>query len=314
MLVYVPRELYDGPPPDGLFESAERYFNARLGGKVEGLCRKLTEGWRTPDGRRWSLALDDSGVVGFACGAREGEGFRVTLLFLSGRNNSAENGLKLIDRLVRGEGFALASGVTLSPPPGELGVAMQRAGWTLLPRERRVLLFKEAGLSKPPVIEGYHLRRLRREDVRVLALIQAAAFHGTPDAQIYPALADPADSERMLTDCLEGAFGRPIPRGCLVVQRRDRLMGGFILSAVEERPENGRLGFVVTFAVSPPQRGRGLGRLLLSHALASYAAAGLAGSSLQVSSSNLAATALYDSLGYGVTGAETAYRLDAKGI
>jgi ribosomal protein S18 acetylase RimI-like enzyme len=314
MLVYVPRELYSGPPPDGLFDSAERYFGARLGHTVEGLRRKLLDAWGESGDRRWSLALDGMEIVGFACGIREVHGLRVSLLYLAGRHNNAEGGIALLDRLVRGENHALASGATLSPPPGELGPAMQRAGWNLVPRERRVLLFREAGLSRPPTVEGHTVRRLRRDDLRVLALIQAAAFHGSPDALVHPALADPFESEVMLEGCLEGKFGRPFPPGNLVARRRDGVTTGFIVSTVEEREEAEPLGFVVSLAVSPPRRGMGLGRLLLSHALAAYAAAGFAGSSLQVGASNQGAAALYDSLGYRVTENETAYRLDAQGI
>ncbi len=312
MLVYVQKELYHGPSPDGLFESAERYFSSRLNRPLVGLGRKLHDGWLNPNGQRWSIALNDDGVMGFAHAKPEGGGLRVTLLYLSGRHNNADNGLKLMEWLVKGERFVLASGVMLSPPPGELGVAMQRAGWTRLPRERRLLLFREAGLARPPVIEGYRVRRLRPEDTKVLALIQAAAYHGSPDALVYPALADPLDSEKMLDDSLAGAFGKPLPQSCLVAQRRDGLTAGFIVSTVEEGSEP--LGFVVTVAVSPPQRGKGLGRLLMSHALTGYTAAGLAGSSLQVSVANLAAAALYESLGYRVTATQTAYRLDGKVI
>ncbi len=312
MLVYVQKELYDGPSPDGLFESAERYFSARLSRPLTGLGRKLHDDWANTNSRLWSIALNDDGVVGFANANPQGEGLRVTLLYLSGRYNSADNGVRLIERLIRGKRFALASGIMLSPPPGELGVAMQRAGWTRLPRERRVLLFREAGLAKPPVIEGYRIRRLRPEDTKVLALIQAAAYHGSPDALVYPALADPVDSEKMLEDCLSGSFGKPLPQGCLVVQRRDGLTAGFIVSTIEEGSTP--LGFVVTVAVSPSQRGKGLGRLLISHALAGCAAAGLAGSSLLVSVANQAAVALYGSLGYMLTATETVYRLDVQRI
>ncbi|HUT98872.1 MAG TPA: N-acetyltransferase [bacterium] len=314
MLVYVPRELYSGPPPDGLFDSAERYFGARLGRSVEGLRRILMGAWSEPGDRRWSLALDGTEIVGFACGIPEGDGLRVNMLYLAGRHNNAEGGIALLDRLVRGESRALASGATLSPPPGELGPAMQRVGWNLVPRERRVLLFREAGLSRPPTIEGHSVRRLRPDDLRVLALIQAAAFHGSPDALVHPALADPFESETMLEGCLAGRFGKPFPAGNLAARRRDGTLTGFIVSTVEEREKTESLGFVVSLAVSPSQHGRGLGRLLLSHALTAYAAAGFAGSSLQVGASNQGAAALYDSLGYRVTENEMAYRLDVQGI
>ncbi|MCX7022074.1 MAG: N-acetyltransferase [bacterium] len=314
MLVFVPRELYSGPPPDGLFDSAERYFGARLGRAFEGLRRKLTDAWNEPGNRRWSLALDGMETVGFACGTRESDGLRVSLLYLAGRHNNAEGGIRLLDRLVRGESLVLASGATLSPPQGDLGPAMQRAGWHLVPREKRVLLFRDAGLSRPPTVEGHSVRRMRPEDLRALALIQAAAFHNSPDALVHPALADPFESETMLEGCLEGKFGRPFPPGNLVARRRDRLMTGFVVSTVEESKESAPLGFVVSLAVSPNQQGRGLGRLLIAHALTAYASAGFAGSSLQVGASNRGAAALYDSLGYRVTQNEMAYRLDAQGI
>jgi ribosomal protein S18 acetylase RimI-like enzyme len=314
MLVYVPRELYPGPPPEVLFGSAERYFGARLGRSVSGLRRKLLAAWDEPGDRRWSLALDGTETVGFACGTREDDGLRVAIVYLAGRHNNAEGGIRLLDRLVRGESRVLASGATLSPPQGELGPAMQHAGWLLVPRERRVLLFREAGLSRPPTVAGHSVRRLRPEDLRALALIQAAAFHGSPDALVHPALADPFESEAMLEGCLEGRFGEPFPAGNLVARRRDRMITGFIVSAIEEGTDSGPLGFVVSLAVTPSQRGRGLGRLLLAHALTAYATAGLAGSSLQVGASNRTAAALYDSLGYRITDNEMAYRLDIQGI
>src|SRR4030042_7063505 len=140
MLVYIPRELSSGPPPDGLFDSAERYFGARLGRSVEGLRRTLSDAWSGTGDQRWSLALDGMETVGFACGTREGDGLRVNMLYMTGRHNNADSGITLLNRLVHGENRALASGAILSPPAGELGPAQHGAGWSLVPRDRKGLL------------------------------------------------------------------------------------------------------------------------------------------------------------------------------
>ena len=50
-------------------------------------------------------------------------------------------------------------------------------------------------------------------------------------------------------------------------------------------------------SVDPAWRGRGLGRALLTHALAQMRAAGLVGAALGVNGANSSATALYESVG-----------------
>ncbi|QRG09535.1 ribosomal protein S18-alanine N-acetyltransferase [Xanthobacter dioxanivorans] len=77
---------------------------------------------------------------------------------------------------------------------------------------------------------------------------------------------------------------------------------GFILSHVVP-PE----AEVLTVAVVTDRRRRGIGRLLLSHHLARLASEGVTTSFLEVEEANVAALALYRTLGYRETGRRRGY-------
>lgn len=88
-------------------------------------------------------------------------------------------------------------------------------------------------------------------------------------------------------------------------------------------PGRALLGFVCTrmvldeaevtrIAVAPEQRRRGIARALLAHALAALAGRGVRRVHLEVRAANVAARALYESLGFETTGMRRGYFRDPE--
>lgn len=136
-----------------------------------------------------------------------------------------------------------------------------------------------------------HLRDARASDSADLARIHAASFHrGWGADEFERLLAERAAHAHVICDGPDGAIL------------------GFVLSHVVV-PE----GEILTIAITPRARGKGLSGKLLSHHLGRLAARGVTTSHLEVEAGNTAALALYRRLGYGETGRRKAYYQTADG-
>lgn len=129
------------------------------------------------------------------------------------------------------------------------------------------------------------LRPATVEDAAPLAAIHARAF---------PRGWGIDEFERLLVDrAVRGHVACPAGRAAPVA---------FVLSHVVP-PE----AEVLTIVVVTDRRGRGIGRLLLSHHLARLASEGVTTSFLEVEEANAPARALYRALGYGEAGRRRGY-------
>ena len=127
-------------------------------------------------------------------------------------------------------------------------------------------------------------------DIPAMARIQAASFHrgwGTDEL------------ERLLAGQAARAH---------VVWRGTGDVLGFVLSHLVA-PE----AEILSIAVAPAARGKGLGRLLLTHHLQRLAGFGVTSSHLEVEAGNVAAVKLYRSLGYGEVGRRKGYYAGSGG-
>lgn len=129
------------------------------------------------------------------------------------------------------------------------------------------------------------------------ALLPADPAHAPVLASIH-ATAFPAGecwTEPMLEEQLKlpGAFGWIDPEGGMVLAR-----------TVADEAE------ILTLAVAPARRGRGVGRALLAAAMRSAAGAGAIGMFLEVSVTNTAARRLYADAGFSEVGRRRKYYCD----
>ena len=128
-------------------------------------------------------------------------------------------------------------------------------------------------------LEDVSIRPAERADVLAVFRIERAVF-----PQPWPFAA--------FENCLDApAF--------LVAERDDGAILGYVVGDV--MPNHGRdIGHVKDLAVAPDAQGRGLGRALLTRALARFAAAGVALTKLEVRDTNEAALGLYRDTGFEV--------------
>jgi len=141
------------------------------------------------------------------------------------------------------------------------------------------------------------VRTLRRDEAGAWLALSNAAFDGHPENGGWTA------------DDLGWRLAAPwtsLDRFVVAVDAgTDELLAG-VWTEVESGSTEGEL-YVV--AVRPDQAGRGLGRLVVRHALQVLAAHGLATASLYVDSTNTAALALYASAGFGTPHTDRCFEL-----
>ena len=91
-----------------------------------------------------------------------------------------------------------------------------------------------------------------------------------------------------------------LPEGNAHLWKEQDIVAQTEMSLLEDEPG---VGYVHLFYVAPPQRGRGLGRLLHQHAAAVFTARGMRRMRLSVAERNSGAIAFYRALGWQRTGA-----------
>jgi ribosomal-protein-alanine N-acetyltransferase len=135
------------------------------------------------------------------------------------------------------------------------------------------------------------LRRAHAADVRALAALEAACFtHPWTEAQMAEEVATPPPAGVLVLEGPQGAGGPP---GGLRAYCAFRL----VLDEMQ----------VMTLAVAPAARRRGLARWLLRFAMAKAARAGARRALLELRAGNRAALTLYESLGFRRLGVRRAY-------
>ncbi len=293
--------------PRSLLDSAGRFFATRLGDRA---ARWLADFPR--ENTRSLLAFEGENSrsetpVGFVSAVPLGRGYQIAFLYLEGDANTPANALLLLDGIREKGSFLLLAPERLSVPASEMTPLLVENSWEAFPRQRHRLEAPDWTPAAESVSVEATLRQVGRDDLPALAFLQATAYHGSPDALVYPLLGHPGLSQQMLEQWQEGRFGKPFNEGSVLAQLAGSGVGGFILTT--EIAE--KIAFIVTLAVSPRHRGQGLARRLMNRAITVCFEEGYSAVELTVSSGNHAALGLYESLNFRRVGKETVYRRDA---
>ena len=174
------------------------------------------------------------------------------------------------------------------------------AGYTLLRSYWRMVRELTGSEQPGPEPGGVRLRALDlTADAAAVHALDDLAFSTVPDYN-QSTFAQFRD-EHLAAHDLDPALS--------VIAVADGSMAGFALTRVWSEE---RVGFVDVLAVHPEQQGRGLGSVLLRHAFARYAAAGLREAQLGVATDNPRALGLYERVGMRQSFRFDVYERDAS--
>ena len=156
----------------------------------------------------------------------------------------------------------------------------------------------------PPGIHPYPVREVPPPQ---LAALDWAAFQATSDETLVADTVD--EDERVLREIFQGLLGRFLDEASIALVDDDRALAGFLLTA-EQTP---RRAIFLDLVTRTDLRRRGVGRFLLTWGLRALSAFGYESVRLWVTESNRAARALYDGLGFRITGRALIYRFGPAG-
>jgi len=141
----------------------------------------------------------------------------------------------------------------------------------------------------PPLSDGVRITQTREADPRALAECIRAALSGPALAFFFGA--SPEEREQFLAGLLASSAGEEPASSILYVQ--DELVG--LLTALNQDDKRNLL--IDWMGLRPEWQRRGLGRLLLRHALATATAGGYPSASGSANTANTSSIRLFESLG-----------------
>jgi ribosomal protein S18 acetylase RimI-like enzyme len=123
------------------------------------------------------------------------------------------------------------------------------------------------------------------------AEVKYRSFVGEIDAGVFPCLGDPYGCQRLMCEIRR----KPgfLPSATWLISCPEGYVG-----TIQGVMDHGPIGAIQNVGVIPSYRGIGLGRALVSHALAGFAQAGLERAYLEVTAENAAAVQLYRDVGF----------------
>ncbi len=169
---------------------------------------------------------------------------------------------------------------------------MRSRGYRRFGRSEMVL-GRSSETAEPPGVPADRLRRAERSDLTGLGELHAKSYHGQFDRYLFAEVEDEReDGRRGMQELFDGRWGEFSPAGSWVVEREGHLVG----AVISVRGRQGTL--IADVMVDPASQGRGLGRRVLSRAIASLHAEGEQRIYLNVTEGNGPAERLYTSLGF----------------
>lgn len=155
-----------------------------------------------------------------------------------------------------------------------------------------------------PLPKGTRRIPPREIDPSALGELDWVAFQGTPDEGF---VADSvAEDAKLLAEIQEGRLGRYLPEASAAAVAPEGELVGVVLSAEQSLTRAVMLDLVV----HPTHRREGLGRALATFAIRACAALGYAQLRLWVTTANVPAATLYESLGFRRVERARIYRLE----
>ncbi len=143
----------------------------------------------------------------------------------------------------------------------------------------------------PPLTDGYRWIAWENSLLDVHAEVMFRSFQSEVDALVFPSLGDRIGSSVLIQE-IRSKSGF-LPQATWLLASAAGYCG-----CIQGLWERSRLGAIQNLAVTPGQRGRGLGRALLLQALHGFVRAGLAQAGLEVTAQNDCAVRLYQRLGF----------------
>jgi GNAT superfamily N-acetyltransferase len=153
--------------------------------------------------------------------------------------------------------------------------------------------------AEPALPPSYSLVAWSDELREAHAAVKFRCFQAEMDANIFPSLGSRDGCRRLMTEIAR----RPgfVPEATWLLEH---------WPADARKPEqcgtiqgvsDGELGAIQNVGITPPHRGKGLGTVLLWHALAGFRRAGIGRAYLEVTAQNRRACRLYERLGFRQT-------------
>lgn len=170
-------------------------------------------------------------------------------------------------------------------------------GLTYFKRYRMEISLTGRLFHPPELPQGYSLLAWNEGLLEAHADVKFRSFALEIDANVFPCLGEREGCQRLMFE----------------ITRRENFIGGSTWLLQFTSPRDGRredcgtiqgvrdrngMGAVQNVGVAPDHRGRGLGTLLLHHALHGFRDAGLRRASLEVTAQNSGALRLYHRLGF----------------
>ncbi len=247
------------------------------------------------DGRRTGfLWLEDGAAQGIALERRANPlGLSLAWLYVRGPHTGGERYRSFLHRLAASNGpVAFVVGPLVGLSTDEEGRTMRRLGFVPFARSARIRP-AERPVPSVTVPTGLRVRRVAPADRTAIVGLHERAYRDRLDRYLFFRDPDPLrDAEIAVDEILGGRWGPFRPEGSVVVEREDSPIAQVLTVEAPPGP------LVVDVATDPDLRGRGLGYLALSSALASLAAHVPGPVRLNVTEGNEPALRLYDRLGF----------------
>jgi mycothiol synthase len=165
-----------------------------------------------------------------------------------------------------------------------------------------------------------HLHRHMRStpDEAIVDGVIVRAFRPAHDQQAWLALnarvfADHPDQGQWTADDLAVRLAQPwFDAGDFLIAEREDVMVGFSWVKIEERANEGRVGEIYVIGVTPEERGRGTGAMLLARSLRRMRERQVDVGAIYVDEANKQATTLYESMGFHHHHVDVCYSRDLR--
>lgn len=150
---------------------------------------------------------------------------------------------------------------------------------------------------EPELPEGFHLKAWSKESMSEHADAKYRSFKNELDSNVFPCLGDSYGCHRLMRDisCRQGF----VPEATWLIvhdsPRNTRMISCGTIQGIREQVE---VGAIQNIGIVPDYRGKGLGSVLVYHALNGFQSIGLKFATLEVTAHNVRAIQLYERLGF----------------
>jgi len=153
-------------------------------------------------------------------------------------------------------------------------------------------------ITRQPMPAEYCLVPWDSSLIRVHAETKYESFRGEIDANVFPCLGDLEGCQRLMRE-IANKDGFLPEATWLVAHCQEPGETVEYCGTVQGICDRSGVGAIQNLGITPPHRGRGIGRSLLSAALAGFRAVGLPRAFLEVTAQNVGAIRLYQRMGFG---------------